>query len=85
MRKRFAEFFDLNESEHKILHTKIYFFWLIHAVLAHRKLLIKDFSFSLFSSVLRVKNSVPILFARSFWLIDMWKYATKQVLLHIKK
>ena len=45
----------------------------------------ESFNFSLFSHVLRVKNSMPILFPRSFWLVNMWKYATKQVLLHNKK
>ena len=43
-----------------------------------------NFSF-IFTRVLRVKNSMPISFPRSAWLANMWKYATKQVLLHIKK
>ena len=37
----------------------------------------KSFDFSLFSRVLRVKSSMPILLPRSFWLVDMWKYVTK--------
>ena len=32
----------LNESEYKIFLKKIYFFWLLHTVLAHQKLLIKN-------------------------------------------
>ena len=44
----------------------------------------ESFNLSLFSHVTRVKNSMPISFPRSFWLVNMWKYATKQVLLHIK-
>ena len=43
----------------------------------------ESFNFSLFSRVLRVKNSVPIRFPWSFWL-DMWKCTTKQERLHIK-
>ena len=45
----------------------------------------ETFNYSLFSRVLRVKSSMPIRFLQSFWLVDMWKYATKQELLHIKK
>ena len=45
----------------------------------------ESFNFSLFSRVLRVKNNMPILFPQSFWLVDMKKYATKQVLFQIKK
>ena len=45
----------------------------------------ESFNFSLFSRVLRVKNSMPIPFPWRFCLVNMWKYATKQVLLHIKK
>ena len=44
----------------------------------------ESFNFSLVSRVLGVKSGMPIPFPRSFWLVDMWKYATKQVLLHIK-
>ena len=43
-----------------------------------------SFNFSLFSHVLRVKNSMPIPFPWRFWL-DMSKYTTKQERLHIKK
>ena len=70
IKKRFAKLQDLNESEYEILHTKIYFFfgYYIHP---HQKLLAKkkhvlfvdeNFNFSLFSRVLRVKNSMPIPF-----------------------
>ena len=45
----------------------------------------ESFNFPLFSCVLRVKNSMPIPFPGRFWLVDMWKCATKQKLLHIKK
>ena len=45
----------------------------------------ESFNFSLFSRVLRVKNSILISFPRSFWLVNMWKYVTKQVFLHTIK
>ena len=45
----------------------------------------ESFNFPLSSCVLRVKNSMPIPFPGRFWLVDMWKCATKQKLLHIKK
>ena len=45
----------------------------------------ESFNFPLLSCVLRVKNSMTIPFPGRFWLVDMWKYATKQKLLHIKK
>ena len=45
----------------------------------------KSFNFPLFSLVLRVKDCMPILLPRSFWLVDMWRYATIQLLLHIKE
>ena len=74
-----------------IAHKNLLFFgYYIHP---HQKLLTKkkrvlfldeSFNFSLFSRVLRVKNSVPIPFPWSFWL-DMWKCTTKQERLHIKK
>ena len=75
-------------SLRKFNHT---FFWLLLHT-PHQKLLTKkkrvlfvdeSFNFSLFSRVLRVKNSMPIPFPWSFWLV-MWKCTTKQECFHIK-
>ena len=44
----------------------------------------KSFNFSLFSRVLRVKNSMPIRLPRSFWLYDMWKCMTKNHEKHLE-
>ena len=71
-----------------IAHKNLLFFWLLHTSTSKvtnkkkRVLFVDDsFNFSLFSRVLRVKNSMPIPFRWSFW-IDMCM--VKQVCLHIK-
>ena len=82
-----CEWIRIRNIAHKCL---LFFGYYIHP---HQKLLTKktrvlfkdeSFNFSLFSRVLRIKNSMSIPFPWSFWL-DMWKCMTKQVCLHVKK
>ena len=84
--KKRSEWIKIRNIAHKNL---LFFGYCIHP---HQKLLTKkkrvlfvdeNFNFSLFSLVLRIKNSMPIPFPWSFWL-DMCKCMTKQVCLHIK-
>ena len=66
--------------------------WLLIFILAVKKQTFVteinlDFNldFTYHEDITQIETFIYSSFPRSFWLFDMWKYATKQLLLHIKK